>query len=287
MPGKRQRRPRRRYGVIGYPVAHSASPAIHRYWAARYDKHISYEPIEARPDRFRATVEAFFRSGGAGLNVTAPHKASAFALGEDISARARACGAANLLERRDDDRIYADNTDGTGLVHDLTHNLGLDLEGARIAVLGAGGAARGILPPLAEAKPLQLVLAHRNADKARLVARTMSAQGIIESADFATLSGQRFDLLINATSAGFAGDTPQIPADIIGMHCVCYDLSYGKPARPFLDLAEHHGARLAVDGWGLLVEQAAESFLVWLGVRPDTGDVLAQREQFIPRDTRP
>lgn len=273
---EKPRNPRKRYGVIGYPIQQSASPRIHRHWGEKYNKRICYDAIEARKKQFSEKAYDFFLYGGCGLNVTVPHKQIAIRVADTVSERARACGAVNLLEQRKDGVMFADNTDGAGLVHDLKENLRVDLAGSRIAVIGAGGAARGILLPLLEQSPSRLVLASRRPASAKGVTRDLAGGGDIESCNLRDLAGAQFDLIINATSAGLKGRVPSIPTEIILRHAVCYDLAYGKAARPFMKYAERKGAARIIDGWGMLVEQAAESFRIWRGVRPDTAPVLAE-----------
>jgi len=282
---KKPKNPRKRYGVIGYPVMHSASPRIHRYWGEQYNKRICYDAIEARPKKFSETAYDFFLKGGRGLNVTAPHKEIAMRFAKKLSERARACGAVNLLEERKGGIIFGDNTDGAGLVRDLRVNNEFELAGKRIVIIGAGGAARGILLPLLELAPSALLLASRRVSSAREVTSQLSGGEAIETCALRELGGQKFDLVINATTAGFKGRIPGIPTDIILKDAVCYDLAYGKAAKPFMSYAMRKGAARAFDGWGMLVEQAAESFEIWLGRRPDTAYVLSTREKFIPRDS--
>lgn len=280
---KQPKNPRKRYGVIGYPVMHSASPRIHRHWGERYNKRICYDAIEAPRKKFSETAYDFFLEGGRGLNVTAPHKEVALRFARQLSDRARACGAVNLLEDRKGGIIYGDNTDGAGLVRDLCVNHGLDLAGKRIVVIGAGGAARGILLPLLELRPASLVLTSRRVKSAEETVRSLSGGDNIETCAVRALSGQQFDLVINATTAGFKGRVPGIPTDIIINDAVCYDLAYGKAAKPFMSYSRRKGAAKVLDGWGMLVEQAAESFEIWHKKRPDTAFVLAKRGKFIPR----
>lgn len=280
---KKPKNPRKRYGVIGYPVKHSASPRIHRYWGEQYNKRICYDAIEARKKKFSETAYDFFLKGGRGLNVTAPHKEVAMRFARELSDRARACGAVNLLEERKGGIIFGDNTDGAGLVRDLCVNNRLELAGKRIVIIGAGGAARGILLPLLELRPSALVLASRRVKSAEEAILALGGGGDIETCAVRELGGEQFDLVINATTAGFKGRVPSIPTDIILKNSVCYDLAYGKAAKPFMSYAQRKGAARVVDGWGMLVEQAAESFAIWHKRRPDTAFVLAKRERFIPR----
>lgn len=282
---RKARNPRKRYGVTGYPVAQSASPRIHRHWGEQYHKRICYDPIPARRNRFEEVVREFFVNDGRGLNVTSPHKLAAHKLCDKLSERAQACGAVNLLEMRNDGVCFGDNTDGAGLVRDLSVNLGFTLQGKRIAVIGAGGAARGILTSLLDEGPAGLLLASRKVQAAQAVVADLGQASAIETCALRKLAGRRFDLVINATSAGFKGRVPAIPTEIILKDALCYDLAYGKAAHPFRKYAERKGAARAVDGWGMLVEQAAESFLIWHKVRPDTAYVLATPGKFIPRDS--
>ncbi len=275
--------PRKRYGVIGYPIKHSASPKIHRHWGEQYNKRIRYDAIEAPAGHFSEVAYDFFLYGGRGLNVTVPHKQIAFRICNELSERARACGAVNLLEQRKDGTFFGDNSDGAGLVRDLTVNQKLDLSGIHIAVIGAGGAARGLLLPLLELAPASLVLANRSIKRAQQIASELQLADAIETCAMRKLANRHFDLVINATSAGLQGRIPTIPTEIILQDSTCYDLAYGKAANPFMSYAKRKGAARVLDGWGMLVEQAAESFEVWHRLRPDTAHVLANRERFIPK----
>lgn len=278
----KSKNPRKRYGVIGFPVKHSASPRIHRHWGEQYNKRICYDAIEANGRNFATVSHAFFLDGGRGLNVTAPHKENAMRVASTLSERAMACGAVNLLEARKGGVMFGDNTDGAGLVQDLCVNHSLRLAGKRIAIIGAGGAARGILLPLQQLGPAQLLLASRRIASARETANSLRGGEAIEVCALRDLAGAQFDLVINATTAGFQGRVPAIPTEIRLQDSVCYDLAYGKAARPFMNYATRKGAAQALDGWGMLVEQAAESFHVWHTLRPDTSFVLANRGRFIP-----
>ncbi len=261
-----------RYVVIGNPVAHSLSPAIHARFAAQCGHAIEYATLQAPLDGFAATARAFFDGGGHGANVTLPFKVDAFRFADVASERARAAGAANFLAVRDR-RIACDNTDGTGLVIDLARNLGLRLQDARVLMIGAGGAARGVIAPLLEARPQTLVVANRTFARARELAERFAARGPIVAAALDAIADDSFDLVLNATSTSTRGEALALrwPARI----AFAYDMAYGPAAEPFLAAARARGAR-AADGLGMLVEQAAESFLLWRGVRPDTAPVLAQ-----------
>lgn len=261
------------YVVIGNPVAHSKSPAIHAQFAAQTGESIAYERLAAPLDDFAACVQHFMQSGGRGANVTVPFKLEAFALATQLTPRAQAAGAANTLSF-DDGRIVGDNTDGVGLVRDIVHNAGVVLEGRRILLLGAGGAARGVVMPLLAERPQQLVVANRTVARAQeLVQSFPAAAPVLKAAAFDDLSGQ-FDVIINATSASLSADLPAVPATLFGPQVFVYDMMYAATPTVFMQWAAQHGARVR-DGLGMLVEQAAESFFVWRGARPDTAPVYA------------
>ena len=261
------------YVVIGNPVSHSKSPAIHAQFAAQTGESIAYERLAAPLDDFAACVHHFMQSGGRGANVTVPFKLEAFALATQLTPRAQAAGAANTLSF-DDGRIVGDNTDGVGLVRDIVHNAGVVLEGRRILLLGAGGAARGVVMPLLAERPQQLVVANRTVARAQeLVQSFPAAAPVLKAAAFDDLSGQ-FDVIINATSASLSADLPAVPATLFGPQVFVYDMMYAATPTVFMQWAAQHGARVR-DGLGMLVEQAAESFFVWRGARPDTAPVYA------------
>ena len=267
-----------RYAVIGNPVAHSRSPTIHQLFAAQCAQDLEYSTLLAPLDGFAATVQRFVADGGRGLNVTLPFKQEAFRLATGISARAHAAAAVNTL-KFDDGQILADNTDGAGLVRDLTANLGCTIGGKRILLLGAGGAARGVINPLCSEGPARLQIANRTVDKARrLVGEFATAALPIAGCGFADLAGSSFDLIINATSASLSDASVDLPANLFAPGAVAYDMVYGR-ASPFMRQAQAAGATQVVDGLGMLVEQAAESFLWWRGVRPDTAPVLRRLRQ--------
>ena len=259
------------YAVIGNPVAHSKSPLIHAAFARQTGQDLVYERLLAPKDAFVATVDAFRARGGRGLNVTLPFKLEAFHYATALSERARAAQAANTL-RFDGDAIFADNTDGAGLVNDLVRNLGCEIADRRILLLGAGGAARGVIEPLILQRPGQFVLANRSPDKARKLAQDFGRG--IEPSSYAALAGRQFDIVVNATSASIAGELPPLPPGVFAQDALAYDMMYGKVATPFLSLARREGAARLADGLGMLVEQAAESFFIWRGVRPDSAPVL-------------
>jgi shikimate dehydrogenase len=259
------------YAVIGNPVAHSKSPLIHAAFARQTGQDLVYGRLLANEGAFVATANAFRAGGGRGLNVTLPFKGEAFRFATVLSKRARAAQAANTLKFVGD-VIFADNTDGVGLVNDLVSNLGYTISGRRILLMGAGGAARGVIEPLLEQKPAQLVLANRSLEKARSLAQ--SFHGAFEACTYAALAGRQFDLLVNATSASLAGELPPLPPGVFARGALAYDMMYGKGDTPFLAFARSEGAALLADGLGMLVEQAAESFFIWRGLRPDSAPVL-------------
>lgn len=267
-----------RYAVIGNPIAHSKSPAIHAAFARQTGESLEYTACLAPLDGFVATVNAFRAEGGRGMNVTVPFKLEAFALANAHSPRARAAGAVNTLVFRGDE-IFGDNTDGAGLVRDLTHNLGVELSGRRVLLLGAGGAARGVILPLLGQRPATLMIANRSVDKATLLcAQFAGAAGEtrLAAAALSALSAPDYDIIINATAAGLADEAPPVSAHIYSNCTLAYDMMYARSETAFIRAARAGGARTGADGLGMLVEQAAESFLLWRGLRPDTRAILAE-----------
>jgi shikimate dehydrogenase len=262
-----------RYGVMGHPVAHSKSPFIHAKFAAQTSQDLVYEAIHVQPGGFAAALEAFRAGGGRGLNVTLPFKQEAFVRSQTVSDRARRAGAVNTLSF-DDENVRGDNTDGVGLVRDLIFNLGIEIRSLRVLLIGAGGAARGALGPLLDEEPSELVVANRTLSRAESLCRAFSDQGTLRSAGFDALEGGAFDLVINATSAELGGEIPPLPGSVLAENGVVYDMMYAATATAFLRWGQSAGARLAADGLGMLVEQAAESFFIWRGTRPDTLPVL-------------
>ncbi len=270
-----------RYAVIGQPVAHSASPAIHRLFARQFNEPMEYGRIEASPAQFAGTVAAFFAGGGKGLNVTAPHKMAAHDLADKVSMHARVAGSVNTLALGDGGELAGDNTDGTGLIRDLTRNLGIEIRDKRLLVVGAGGAARGVLAALLGEAPRVVVIANRTVDKAIALAHSFEALGPLEAVGLAGVAGQHFDLVINATSASLAGAALALPESVVD-GAVAYDRAYSASPGPFLRWADAHGAIAAHQGWGMLVEQAAESFYLWRGVRPYTAEILGLAGELAP-----
>jgi len=265
-----------RYGVMGYPVSHSRSPVIHRLFALQTSQDMQYELLQVSPQKLDTAIRQFQRTGGKGLNITTPHKGEVARLVDQLSERASTAGAVNTIAFRGSE-IFGDNTDGIGLLRDLEVNLGVNLEDANILILGAGGATRGIVGPLLEMRPRSLRIANRTLGRAQAIVDQFESQGPISACRFNVVPvSDDYDLIINATSAGLHGDTPPYPAAAVSENTFCYDLSYGLNATPFSVWAREHGAAKSVMGWGMLVEQAAESFNIWRGVRPDTAPVLKQ-----------
>ena len=267
--------PSDRYGVMGDPIAHSKSPQIHTLFARQTHQHMSYEAIRVEPGHLATAIALFREQGGQGLNITVPFKQDAWRLAEVLNPRADRAGAVNTLLWGNDGRLIGDNTDGIGLVRDLTQNLDHNLTDHQILLLGAGGAARGVIGPLLETHPARLRIANRTADKALELAQLFEDAGNVEGSGLNELDDARFDLIINATAAGLDSEVPAIPPSVIGEQCCCYDMMYGSQPTAFVEWARNHGALQAVDGLGMLVEQAAESFYLWRGLRPDTPPVIA------------
>lgn len=264
-----------RYAVFGQPVSHSLSPRIHTLFAEQTGEQLSYEAIEVAPEHFARAVADFFEEGGRGLNVTVPHKLSAYTLAARTSDRARRAGAVNTLSIAQGHVLFGDNTDGAGLVRDLTGNLEMPVRGQRVLILGAGGATRGIMAPLLELKPSALCIANRTPERAHALAALFADLAPVQSATAAELAGTRWDLILNATSASLSGELPELSAGLLDAECLCYDLAYGHGPTPFVRWAREHGAVRSVSGLGMLIEQAAEAFYHWRGVRPDTRPVHA------------
>jgi len=262
------------YCVFGNPIAHSKSPAIHAAFAAVSGQDLVYEARLAAVDGFKQAISEFIAAGGKGANVTVPFKEEAFRLATRLSERAARAGAVNTLAFNGSE-IFGDNTDGAGLVRDITHNLACSLAGKRILLLGAGGASRGVIAPLLAENPASLFIANRSADKASALAASFADIATVDAGNFAKTAGKSFDLVINATSASLSGETLPLPPGIFAAGSLAYDMMYGKGETPFLALAREQGAVTRADGLGMLVEQAAEAFYVWRAVRPATAQVLA------------
>jgi len=265
-----------RYGVMGYPVSHSRSPVIHRLFALQTQQNIQYELLQVSPEKLETAIRQFQRTGGKGLNITVPHKSEVARLVDQTSERAATAGAVNTLSFKGGE-IHGDNTDGIGLLRDLAVNLGVGIEDANILILGAGGATRGIVGPLLEMQPASLRIANRTLEKAEALAQHFSQSGNVSACRFNVIPvSTPYDLIVNATSAGLKGEAPPFSAATISASSFCYDLSYGLMPTPFSIWARESGAAQSVMGWGMLVEQAAESFKIWRGIRPDTAPVLKQ-----------
>jgi shikimate dehydrogenase len=264
-----------RYAVIGHPIAHSRSPWIHAQFAQQTGQQLVYTAIDAAPEDLTSCVREFFAQGGRGLNVTIPHKLKMLELIDSLSERARIAGAVNTIVRESDGRLRGDNTDGIGFVRDLTHNLQVSVAGRRVLLLGAGGAARGLLAPLLALEPAVVVIANRSPERARELASAFAGHGPLQGTGLAQLESQRFDLIVNATAASLHDELPPLPPAVLASAALCYDLVYARGGTRFTRWARECGVAQCVTGAGMLVEQAAESFLLWRGVRPDTAPVLA------------
>ena len=275
-----------RYAVMGYPIAHSKSPFIHRRFAAETGEPVSYDALLVEPGDFRAAVERFRRQGGRGLNVTIPFKEEAFALSNRRSGRAERAGAVNTLWF-DGMAVCGDNTDGVGLVQDLGRNLAVEVKARSVLLLGAGGAARGIIGPLLDEGPERLVIVNRTADRAAGLARRFEGQGPVSAMTFDALPAGGFDLIVNATAASLAGDLPPLARGALRAGGVAYDTAYAARPTPFVEWGREEGAAVVADGLGMLVEQAAESFRIWRGREPRTGPVIdALRAHLAIRERR-
>ena len=263
-----------RYAVIGRPIGHSKSPLIHSRFAQDCGQQLDYTAIEGTLEGFEAQVQDFRAAGGRGLNVTAPFKLRAFELAQDRSERATLAGAANAL-KFEGGRILAENFDGIGLRRDIEVNLGLPMAGRRVLMLGAGGAARGALLPFLDARPSELLLVNRDLAKAQALVEQVAQRGAVRAVAYADLPAfGDFDLVVNATSASLSGERPPIPASVFRPSGAAYELVYGKGLTPFLLQAHSAGVTRVADGVGMLVEQAAEAFAWWRGVRPDTAALI-------------
>lgn len=268
-----------RYAVFGNPITHSKSPLIHRLFAEQTSESVVYEALSAPVDGFADALAAFKAAGARGCNITVPFKQDAWQLADERSDYAQRAGAVNTLAFRDDGTVYGANTDGIGIVRDLQQNHQISLKDKRILLLGAGGAVRGVLQPLLNTQPAALFIANRTASKAEALAADFSecahVPGTIQSGGFDAIAAQgAFDLIINGTAASLQGDVPPLPDDCIAPQGCCYDMMYAAEPTAFVDWGLQRAVK-SLDGLGMLVEQAAESFFIWRGVRPDTAPVLA------------
>ena len=267
-----------KYAVFGNPIKHSKSPEIHRAFAVQTLQAMEYNRQLVELDDFAKAVDQFFQAGGRGLNITVPFKQDAYSYGSRITARARRAGAVNTLAMQADGTVLGDTTDGVGLVTDIKDNLGWQIKAKRILILGAGGAVRGVLEPLLAEQPQHIVIANRTVDKALQLSKGFAELGYILGCGLDMLAGQEFDLIINGTIASLQGDLPSLPDSLVAQNTdlgktACYDMMYGAEPTVFMSWAHQQGA-LAADGLGMLVEQAAESFALWRGIRPDTRHVI-------------
>ena len=263
-----------KYAVIGNPIEHSKSPQIHAAFAQQTGEAVEYTRLLGGLDNFEEDVHRFLAEGGQGLNVTVPFKEQAWQLADELSDRAHTAGAVNTLIRLDNNQLRGDNTDGIGLVRDLSSNNGYRIKGKRVLILGAGGAVRGVLRPLLAEQPRRLIIANRTATKAYALATGFSEFGPVAGCGLDELEGMAFDLIINGTAAGLNGNIPEVPDNILATGGWCYDMFYSSNVTAFQQWGQDHQATYSLDGLGMLVEQAAESFRLWRGVLPDTAPVI-------------
>ncbi|MCL9783016.1 shikimate dehydrogenase [Vibrio sp. S4M6] len=257
-----------RYAVFGNPISHSKSPVIHALFAEQAQQAMTYTAELAPEDGFTQSAEAFFAQGGKGCNITMPFKGDAYQFADVLTQRAELAGAVNTLKKLDDGKILGDNTDGEGLVQDLLQN-GTSFADKTVLLIGAGGAARGVLKPLLDQKPRRIVIANRTIEKAQQLADKFQAYGEIKAANFNELVNG-FDIIINSTSTSLNGELPNVSSAIFSDCSVCYDMVYKSETTSFNGWAQEHGVLKALDGLGMLIGQAAESFMLWRGVRPET-----------------
>jgi shikimate dehydrogenase len=269
------------YAVFGNPVEHSKSPAIHTAFAKANDEKMSYKRQHIDIGAFEKEAHKFFKSGGKGLNVTVPFKLNAYNFAEKLTQRAKIAGAVNTLSVSYDGKIQGDTTDGIGITRDIVNNLGWAINGKTVLVLGAGGAVRGILQPILELLPQNVVVANRTIEKALKLSKTFANMGNLLGCDFQMLGGQQFDVVINGTSAALSNTILPLPEGLLSKNAVCYEMMYGSQQSIFLEWAKNNGAAKVSDGLGMLVEQAAESFYVWRGVRPETRAIVSMLKKQI------
>lgn len=261
------------YAVFGNPIAHSRSPYIHRQFAEQTGEDVAYTKHKVPEDGFDQAADAFFEDGGRGLNITLPFKTDAYGYAARLTPRARRAGAVNTLSKELDGTLLGDNTDGIGMVNDM-QNQGWEVTGARVLILGAGGAVRGVLQPLLEQRPASVAIANRTVHKAEQLAKGFADLGRIEPLGFEDLDGRQFDLVINGTSASLSGELPPLPDKLLAPGAACYDMMYDAEPTVFLRWAREQGAERLADGLGMLVGQAAESFYLWREVRPEVVPVI-------------
>ena len=261
------------YAVFGSPISHSKSPRIHTLFAEQTHQSLDYFAQEVNADNFVTAATDFFVKGGKGLNCTVPLKELAWQFADTKTERAESAKAVNTLIKQSDGSILGDNTDGIGLVNDLTHNHHIELKNKRILILGAGGAARGIISPLLDKRPDCLVIANRTVEKALTLALEFNHS--FKSSSFEDLDSEQFDIILNATSASLTNELPPLPANLLARHGICYDLTYSNQPTSFVRWGHSQNASKSIDGLGMLVEQAAEAFFLWRGIRPETKSVIS------------
>jgi shikimate dehydrogenase len=268
-----------RYAVVGHPISHSRSPWIHTQFAAQTGQSMRYTAMDVEPDRFEVSITRFFEESGSGLNITVPFKERACAMAQQRSPAVMACGAANTLFLNEDGILCAENTDGHGLLQDLVANHGGCIADRRILLLGAGGAVRGVIPALLEQRPAHISILNRSHEKAVLLAEHFRGAVDLVAWPAGIAFTEGFDFIINGTSAGLQGDMPAIPTGALHAHTWCYDMVYGKGETTFVRWARQAGAEKAMDGIGMLVEQAAKAFSIWRGVTPRTAEIISALRQ--------
>lgn len=261
------------YAVFGNPISHSKSPILHKAFADENKQNLVYEAQCVDEDKFRLAADKFFAEGGLGLNITVPFKTDAYHYANRLSSRAKRAGAVNTLFL-EGNHIVGDNTDGAGLVTDITQNLSWSIKDSDVLIVGAGGAVRGVLEPLIEQEPKSITIVNRTIEKANLLAEEFNDLYKIKVCSFSELEKQTFDLIINGTSASLSGDLPPLPNNLIQNNTHCYDMMYARDLTPFLAWAKTLGSQFLSDGLGMLVCQGAESFFIWRGIRPSTKKVI-------------
>ncbi len=263
-----------KYVVFGNPIKHSKSPQIHTAFAAETGQDLSYRIHKVELDKFADAARSFFDNGGKGINITIPFKGDAFEFADQVSDRALRAKAVNTLAVQEDGSIYGDNTDGVGIIRDIGKNLAWEMSGRRILLIGAGGAVRGVLASLLQQKPNNIVIVNRTVSKAQQLAKDFADLGDVRACGYDALLGNQFDLIINASGASLAGELPPLPSGLLSDDGCCYDMMYSATPTPFMRWGAENMAWAVSDGLGMLVEQAAESFCIWRGVRPKTRSVI-------------
>lgn len=263
------------YAVFGHPINHSKSPRIHQLFAKQTQQQLTYIAQDVPAESFSTAITDFFNQGGKGLNCTVPLKELAWQRADSLSKRAQFSKAVNTLVLQQDGSIFGDNTDGIGLVTDLTINHKIDLTKKRILILGAGGASRGIISPIMDESPTHIVIANRTVEKAITLSHEFSELGSITGCSYTDIKDLEFDLILNATSASLTGQLPPLGDTLLAPNGICYDLAYSNKPTTFVDWGNSHSAKKSLDGLGMLIEQAAEAFYIWRGVRPETKDIIA------------